>query len=119
MTWLYSEQAGMGLMTSDYGRYPYPGYKGNFEEMNDPGAQVPREDWMPYTTHDGRPVNRGNKPDVLPGPEDTYQSIGIPWGNCANTPFRLYKHYAHEGGISTPFLARWPKGIKQANTLTH
>jgi arylsulfatase A-like enzyme len=92
---------------------------GNYEEINDPGPKVPRDPWMPYTTHDGRPVNRGNKPDVMPGPEDTYQSIGIPWGNCTNTPFRLYKHYAHEGGISTPFIARWPKGIKQTNALTH
>ena len=92
---------------------------GNFEEMDDPGISVPRPDWLPYVTHVGKPVNRGNKPDVMPGPEDTYQSIGIPWGNCANTPFRLYKHYAHEGGISTPFIARWPKGIKRTNAVTH
>jgi arylsulfatase A-like enzyme len=46
----------------------------------------------------------GNIPGIMPGGEDTFQSIGIPWGNCANTPFRLYKHYAHEGGISTPFI---------------
>lgn len=91
---------------------------GNFEEMNDPGPSVPRPAWLPYKTHDGRPVNRGNKPSVMPGAEDTFQSIGIPWGNCANTPFRLYKHYAHEGGISTAFLARWPKGIKRAGTMT-
>ncbi len=52
----------------------------------------------------------GNVPGVMPGGEDTFQSIGIPWGNCANTPFRLYKHYAHEGGISTPFIACWPAG---------
>jgi arylsulfatase A-like enzyme len=54
----------------------------------------------------------GNVPDVMPGGENTFQSIGIPWGNCTNTPFRLYKHYAHEGGISTPFVACWPAGIK-------
>ena len=54
----------------------------------------------------------GNVPGIAPGSEDTFQSIGIPWGNCANTPFRLYKHYAQEGGISTPFIACWPKGIK-------
>jgi arylsulfatase len=58
----------------------------------------------------------GNNPEVMPGSEDTFQSIGIPWGNCANTPFRLYKHYAHEGGISTPFIACWPNGIKPART---
>jgi arylsulfatase len=54
----------------------------------------------------------GNVTGVMPGGENTFQSIGIPWGNCANTPFRLYKHYAHEGGVSTPFIACWPAGIK-------
>jgi arylsulfatase A-like enzyme len=54
----------------------------------------------------------GNIPDVMPGDETSFQSIGIPWGNCANTPFRLYKHYAHEGGISTPFIASWPARIQ-------
>lgn len=92
---------------------------GNFEEMNDPGDQAPRPAWLPYKTRDGRPVIRGNKPDVMPGPANTYQSIGIPWGNCANTPFRLYKHYAHEGGISSPLIVRWPRGIRQKGTLTH
>jgi len=54
----------------------------------------------------------GNVPGVMPGGEGTFQSIGIPWGNCANTPFRLYKHYAQEGGVSTPFIACWPSVIK-------
>jgi arylsulfatase A-like enzyme len=54
----------------------------------------------------------GNVPGVMPGGEETFQSIGIPWGNCANTPFRLYKHYAHEGGISSPFIANWPAVIR-------
>jgi arylsulfatase len=56
----------------------------------------------------------GNVPGVMPGGENTFESIGIPWGNCTNTPFRLYKHYAHEGGISTPFIACWPAVIKPA-----
>ncbi len=54
----------------------------------------------------------GNVPGDMPGGEGTFQSIGIPWGNCANTPFRLYKHYTQEGGIATPFIACWPKVIK-------
>jgi arylsulfatase len=58
----------------------------------------------------------GNIPGVMPGGEDTFQSIGIPWGNCANTPFRMYKHYTQEGGISTPFIACWPKVIKPAHS---
>ncbi|MBV9158677.1 MAG: sulfatase-like hydrolase/transferase, partial [Acidobacteriaceae bacterium] len=32
MTGMYSHQAGMGMMTSDYGRYPYPGYVGDLSQ---------------------------------------------------------------------------------------
>jgi arylsulfatase len=53
-------------------------------------------------------VRVGNIPGVMPGPEDTYQSYGIPWANASNTPFRLYKHWVHEGGISSPLIAYWP-----------
>ena len=40
---------------------------------------------------------------------------GSGWANACNTPFRMYKHYDHEGGISTPLLVRWPAGIKDKN----
>ncbi|HDR90014.1 MAG TPA: arylsulfatase [Bacteroidetes bacterium] len=63
-------------------------------------------------TRDGRQVHVGNDPSVLPGPENTYQSYGVGWANVSNTPFRLYKHFAHEGGISTPMIMHWPGGIK-------
>jgi arylsulfatase len=29
----------------------------------------------------------------------------------ANTPLRRHKTWVHEGGISTPLIAHWPKGI--------
>lgn len=45
------------------------------------------------------------------GQRDTHQSYGSAWANLGNTPFRLYKHFTHEGGISTPFIAHWPAGI--------
>lgn len=38
-------------------------------------------------------------------------TYGQSWGNASNTPFREYKHFSFEGGISTPLLAVWPKGI--------
>lgn len=69
---------------------------------------------IPAQTHDGRPVRVGNLPEILPGSEDTYQSYGLPWANASNTPFRLYKHWVHEGGISTPLIAHWPEGINRA-----
>ena len=36
---------------------------------------------------------------------------GSGWANACNTPFRMYKHYGHEGGISTPLVVRWPAGF--------
>lgn len=45
------------------------------------------------------------------GGRGTHQSYGSAWANLGNTPFRMYKHFTHEGGISTPFIAHWPAGI--------
>ncbi len=70
-------------------------------------------------THDGRSVRIGNLPEIMPGAEDTYQSYGLPWANASNTPFRLYKHWVHEGGISTPLIARWPKAIRRRGAIEH
>ncbi len=85
-------------------------------------AEVIQPTWtgmyLPKRTLDGRPVRLGNDPSVMPGPEENYQSYGIAWANASNTPFRLYKHWVHEGGIATPLIAYWPDGIKQANTIT-
>jgi arylsulfatase len=44
-------------------------------------------------------------------------SLGSGWANACNTPLRLYKHFAHEGGISTPFIAHWPAGIAAKGKL--
>ena len=53
----------------------------------------------------------------MPGPDDTYLSYGLPWANVSDTPFRLYKHWVHEGGISTPLIVYWPQRIKDKGTL--
>lgn len=37
--------------------------------------------------------------------------LGLAWANACNTPFRLYKHFLHEGGACTPMIASWPAGI--------
>ncbi len=50
---------------------------------------------------------RGENPG---GPGSTV-FCGESWANLENTPNRLYKHYNHEGGISTPLIAHWPAGI--------
>ena len=47
-----------------------------------------------------------------PGPKEFYVACGRPWAHAQNTPFRRYKAWVHEGGISTPLIARWPKVIR-------
>jgi arylsulfatase len=73
------------------------------------------------TTRSGEPVQFGNDVTRMPGPENTYQSYGVAWANLSNAPFRLYKHWIHEGGISTPLIAHWPHGIdaKENGTIRH
>jgi arylsulfatase A-like enzyme len=66
-------------------------------------------DMIPKQTRDGFPVRRGK--GVMPGGPDTYIGYGRNWANVSNTPFREYKHWQHEGGISTPLIAHWPSGI--------
>jgi arylsulfatase len=53
----------------------------------------------------------------MPGPADTWIGYGEAWANVSNTPFRLYKHFVHEGGISTPLIAHWPRGITRHGAL--
>ena len=74
-------------------------------------------DMQPKVTRDGRPVRTGE--GVMPGPADTYIAYGKPWANASNTPFRLYKHWVHEGGISTPLIAHWPSRINAHGELRH
>lgn len=70
---------------------------------------------VPKQTRDGYPVRMG--PKVMPGPADTYIAYGRGWANVSNTPLREYKHWVHEGGISTPLIAHWPKGIPSKGEL--
>jgi arylsulfatase A-like enzyme len=69
---------------------------------------------IPKRTRDGRVVRQGQ--GVMPGPADTFISYGRAWANVSNTPFREYKHWVHEGGISTPLIVHWPEGIDPART---
>jgi arylsulfatase A-like enzyme len=56
-----------------------------------------------------------------PGDAHSNVFLGQNWATLANTPFRKWKHYVHEGGIATPLIAHWPQGIaaSQRGTLNH
>ena len=67
--------------------------------------------------HEENVSDRANM-NIPPGGEDSYTSYGRPWANASNTPFRLYKHWVHEGGIATPLIAYWPGVIRQQGEFT-
>ncbi len=58
----------------------------------------------------GENINR------IPGPKEYYTACGPGWAYAQNTPFRRFKQWAHEGGVSTPLIVRWP-GVVEANSI--
>ena len=54
--------------------------------------------------------NGGDKSAPI-GSRDSFRGYARPWATVSNTPWRRHKVTAYEGGISTPFLVRWPAGI--------
>jgi len=84
-------------------------------------AENVRPEWydVPGKTRDGRKIHVGNDPKFMPGPEEVYQSYGPAWANASNTPFRRFKHWTEEGGISAPFIVRWPGVINDGGRIEH
>lgn len=72
----------------------------------------------PGQTRDGRTVSYSKNKDVMPGPQTTFFSIGQHWANVVNTPYRLWKYQSFEGGVHTPMIISWPKGIKAKGSKT-
>ncbi len=56
----------------------------------------------------------GGPADILETKKGYWLTYGQSWANASNTPYREYKHYVHEGGISTPMIVHWPKGIEKS-----
>jgi arylsulfatase A-like enzyme len=96
--------------------------RGEFENtlilfMSDNGACA---EWDPFgfdvSSSPNNVLHRGAELERM-GSAGTYHSVGSAWANASNTPWRMYKHYSHEGGISTPCIAHWPGGIRRRNAI--
>lgn len=59
----------------------------------------------------------GHDPKAPLGSAKTFLSIGPGWSSFCNTPFRRHKTWVHEGGISTPLIVNWPRGIAARGEL--
>jgi arylsulfatase len=63
--------------------------------------------------------NGGHDPQASPGSAGSYLCLGPGFSSVGATPHRRHKTWVHEGGISTPLIAHWPKGITAKNELRH
>ncbi|MFO0868680.1 MAG: arylsulfatase [Pirellulales bacterium] len=59
----------------------------------------------------------GHDPAAPPGSADSHLCLGPGWSSVANTPFRRHKTWVHEGGIATPLIAHWPRGLSRRQPL--
>lgn len=73
---------------------------------------------FPKQNREGFPVVFMGK-NVMAGSDQTYHAYGPVWANVSNTPFREFKHWVHEGGVSTPLIAHWPAVIKDRGQIRH
>jgi len=87
------------------------------DEIKPMGETERQKHMAPRYTRDGRAVLSGI--GLEPGGDDTYIAYGKPWANASNTPFKMFKHWVHEGGISTPLIIHWPSGIKAKNEFRY
>lgn len=61
----------------------------------------------------------GHDQAAAPGSAATFLCLGPGWSGVCNAPFRRHKTWNHEGGICTPLVAHWPKGIAAKGELRH
>jgi arylsulfatase A-like enzyme len=78
--------------------------------LSDNGACA---EWDPFgfdiRSSNNNILHKGEQLKQMGGP-GTYHSVGSAWANASNTPWRLQKHFNHEGGINSPCIIHWPAG---------
>ncbi|NRB73760.1 MAG: arylsulfatase [Verrucomicrobiales bacterium] len=80
-------------------------------------------EWDPFgfdiKSSNGNILHTGDMLDEM-GTPGTFHSVGSGWANAGNTPWRMYKHFVHEGGIASPGIVHWPDGLKvKAGSIIH
>lgn len=79
--------------------------------LSDNGASAEFLDSWPNTS-------RGHTPGSVTGTRESHRCLEVGWANAANTPFREHKMWVHEGGISSPLIVYWPRGIAARGDVT-
>ncbi|MFJ3408348.1 arylsulfatase [Promicromonospora sp. NPDC090134] len=53
------------------------------------------------------------------GSPDTYNHYPTGWAAAFSTPYRMFKRYVYQGGISDPMVIHWPAGITARGEVRH
>lgn len=106
-----------GGCAENYGRGGVGGPRADRPTLPALPADYLQPDMTPKQTRDGYKMRTGK--GSMAGPADTAIGYGRGWATVSNTPFREYKHWTHEGGISTPLIAHWPDRIERRGDLEH
>lgn len=104
-----------GGCAENYGRGGVGGPRADGPTLPPLPADYIQPDMTPKQTRDGFPIRTGK--GSMAGAADTAIGYGRGWATVSNTPFREYKHFTHEGGISTPLIAHWPDKITRHGEL--
>ena len=87
--------------------------------ISDNGACAEWDPWgFDIKSSPNNRLHRGGEIETM-GSRGTFHSVGSGWANASNTPWRLYKHFAHEGGINSPCIVHLPAKIKQPGSIDH
>ena len=104
-----------GGCAEGYGRGGVGGPRADKPEFSPLPDDYVQPDMTPKQNRAGYKIRTGK--GSMAGPSDTAIGYGKAWATVSNTPFREYKHWVHEGGISTPLIAHWPARIVRKGEL--
>ena len=104
-----------GGCAEGYGRGGVGGERADMPTLAVLPADYLQPDMTPKQSRDGFVTRTGK--GSMAGPADTAIGYGRGWATVSNTPFREYKHWTHEGGISTPLIVHWPAKVKRHGEL--
>ncbi len=104
-----------GGCAEGYGRGGEGGPRSGAPTMEPLADDYLQPDMTPKQSRDGYKMRTGK--GSMAGPADTAIGYGRGWATVSNTPFREYKHWTHEGGISTPLIVHWPNMVNRPGEL--
>lgn len=104
-----------GGCAENYGRRGTGGKRANEPSLTPMADDDLQTQMTPTQSRDGFPMRVGK--GAMAGAADTAIGYGAAWATVSNTPFREYKHWVHEGGISTPLIVHWPDRVKRRGEL--